>query len=368
MRKSLFRLLVIVMTLLCTVCSAKNVTVNGFGNSESEAKNDALRMAVEKASGVMIDSKTWIDKLVVIEDKITSRSRGYITNYNVVNSSNNGGTWNVTLNVDVVDDPNSVNELMNALTREGLVQEVALNPRIAVIIPERHINYRVPDPAGETAVVKKFIESGFNNMVDISDVRLKLNRPMYMTESELASMAHSLRADILIVGEAFSEGAGDVGRFLPGNQRTNIQSCRARVEAKMYYARTGQIIATDGKHASGADISEAIAGKKALAKAGEELGEYFVSTFMKAIGRGNTSMELVAKVSSFQDANKITAALGQINGVKDVQMSNYSDGRAIFTMIYSGSPEALFNQLQKTAECTIEMDSTAYKSLTVNVY
>ena len=368
MRKALIMLLVLALTSICAACFAKNVTVSGVGSTESEAKSDALRMAIEQASGMMIDSQTWVDKAVVIEDKITSRSRGYITNYKVVNSANDDGNWKVTMNVDVVDDPNSVKGLMDALAREGLIQEVALNPRIAVVIPEMHLNYRVPNPTGETALIKKFIESGFNNMVDISDTRTKLNNPMLMNQDELASLANSLRADILIVGEAFSESAGDVGKFLPGQQRTGIQSCRARVEAKMYYARTGQIIAADGKAGSGADTSQAIAGKKALANAGDALGEYFVTKFMEAIGRGNTSMEVIANVSSYQDANKITAALGQVNGVKDLQLRNYADGKAIFSMVYTGSPESLFNQLQKNSECTVEMSSTAYKSLTVNVY
>ena len=80
MRKALIMLLVLALTSICAACFAKNVTVSGVGSTESEAKSDALRMAIEQASGMMIDSQTWVDKAVVIEDKITSRSRGYITN------------------------------------------------------------------------------------------------------------------------------------------------------------------------------------------------------------------------------------------------------------------------------------------------
>ena len=50
---------------------------------------------------------------------------------------------------------------MSELTRLGIINRQLRDPKIAVVIPEYHIRARVPDPAGETAVINKLIEAGF---------------------------------------------------------------------------------------------------------------------------------------------------------------------------------------------------------------
>ena len=44
------------MIFCCNLVTAKTVTVSGMGSTITEAENDALRNAVEKAVGVLVDS------------------------------------------------------------------------------------------------------------------------------------------------------------------------------------------------------------------------------------------------------------------------------------------------------------------------
>lgn len=366
MRKKIIALLSASMMLISGSCFAKSVTVTGMGVTEDDARLDALRMAVEQGAGVMIDSNTWVQNAVVVEDNILSKSKGFITDYSVVNKYNDGENWNVILTAEVADNVDS--KLMSELTRLGIIENALRNPRIAVIVPETHLRYRVPDPAGETAIIKKFIDSGFSNMVDISQKRFELNNPFNMNSDELAALSQSLSADILIVGEAFSESVGDVGRYLPGHKNSGVQSCRARVEAKMYYSRTGQIIATDGKVGNGVDISEAIASKKALEKAGASLGEYFVDKLI-AMGSGmKQELTLTVQAAGFTEANKVKAALSTIPNVRNVVMVDYSNGTANFRISYPGSPHSLFTALQQRAECRVELRSANNNTLIISAY
>ena len=361
--KKLFLALVAVLTMaVCSGALAKNITITGIGMTENAATNDALRCAVEQAVGVLIDSETIVDKNVVLKDQIYANSKGFVNQYKVISSQQNVDGWAVTINADVDTNPDS--KLMNELTRLGLVN-VLRNPKIAVMIPEQHLRYRVPDPAGETAVIKAFIEAGFDNMIDISKERMQYNNPFNLSNTELEQLASSMQADILVVGQAFSEGVGDVGRYLPGNQRTNVVSCRARVEAKMYVARTGQIIATEGKYGSGVDISEAVASKKALENAGEAMGEYLSSKLLEMAAGNKQKMELVVIPTSYDKLAKVQEALQSIRGVKNVNLANYANGRGTFTLQFGGAPQVLFAQLQEKVECNIRMDSSAYNVLTI---
>lgn len=365
MKKLSFFTSLLACTLIASSCFAKNVTVSGYGISERDARLDALRCAIERGMGVLIDSKTWVDKSVVVEDTIISRSHGFVNDYSIIDKKFDGTSWVVRINADVNEQASP--QLMSALTRENLIGDIG-DPRIAVLVPETHIRYRVPDPAGQTAIEKSFIEAGFNNVVDISQQRYNLNRPGTLSTTELQNLADSMRADILITGEAFSEGVGDVGRFLPGGGTSNMVSCRARVEAKMFVARTGQVLASDGRYGSAIDISEAVASKKALANAGEELGKYFVERMMTLASKANQETELVVLASSFQHANAIKKALDSTPGVKNARLKNYEGGRAKFALNFSGTPQQLFNMLEKNASCKVMLKSTNYNTLTIAAF
>ena len=367
--------LVLLLSLLCSsIVMAKTVTVSGTGSTAPEAENDALRNAIENAVGVLIDSQTLVEKNVVLHDQIYSHSKGFIRNYTVLDKAQQGGMWTVKVEADVDDSPNS--KLMTELTRLGIIDTKLRNPKIAVYIPETHIAYRVPDPAGETAVIKAFVDAGFTNMIAASPKLQVINpnrfawysKPVVQVNIEdLRNAARFFEADIIIMGEAFSEGVGDVGRNLPGRQVTNALSCKARAEAKMYVAKTGQIIAADGKFAAGVDSSEAVASKKALAAAGKLLGEYFVEKLMESGSGNRQGFELIVKGSDFSKVNQVQNALGRVNGIKNVNLSSYDNGTATFSLIYSGAPTTLFKEIQAATDANLNLVSSAYNSMVISV-
>ena len=364
MRK-IFLTVLTFLLIFSNVVFAKSVTVTGYGSTSSEAENEALRMAVENTLGVLVDSQTLVQNNVVIRDQIYTQSRAFITNYDVTDRrQSSNGSWQVTINAVVDDNPNS--KLMNELTRLGIIDTKLRNPRIAVYVPEHHIQYRVPDPAGETALVKALVEAGFNNVTEVGS-RMSITNPMNMNANQLTQAAQQFGVDIVIVGEAFSEGVGDPAQWLPGKQSSKMQSCRARLEAKMFIVKTGQIIAADGKYGSAIDVSESIAAKKALADAGQQMGEYFIEQLMN-LGSGNRqSLQVLVSASDFSKINKIQSALGQVQGVNSVHLSSYEAGKANFSLNYGGSPQTLFNQLNSIVDFDIILKSISYNVLNIIV-
>ena len=342
---------------------AKTVTVTGTGITVAAAENDALRAAVENTLGVLVDSETLVQNSMLIKDKIYTQSRGFITDYSVLSRENVNDGWRVTINAVVDDQPNS--KLMNELTRLGIINVQLRNPKIAVYVPEHHIQYRVPDPAGETAIVKALINAGFSFVTEVG-TRLDFANPMNMNAAQMRQAADKFGVDILIVGEAFSEGIGDLGSYLPGNQRTNMVSCRARVEAKMFIVKTGQVIAADGKFASAYDNSESIASKKALAAAGDQMGNYFVEQ-ITGMYTSHQGLEVIVYGADFSKINLVQNALENVPRVKNVNLSSYEGGRAVFTVMYGGSPQTLFNEIRTQIDADLTLQSLAYNTLTIQV-
>lgn len=346
---------------------AQNITISGYGDSYDDAERDALRNAVEKAVGTLIDSQTLIRNNTLIEDEIYTTSRGFINNYTVVNKKYNNGNYEVYINADVDTNPNS--RLMNELTRLGIIDKQLRDPKIAVIIPEYHIAARIPDPAGETAVIRKLTEAGFPRITDVSNIRYNFNKVYALSNNDLRSLADSLNVDILIVGEAFSQGVGDVGKFI-GNGRRNvgIVSCKARLEAKIFIVKTGQIIAANGVYGTAADLTEFIAAKKALNDAGEKMGDYIIDKLIGFGSSNNQSIEVSVQSSDFNKINKINSLIKNIQGVKSSLITDYANGKATMNVKYSGTPQVLFNKLSDIVEFNISIKSISYNTLSINAY
>ena len=125
-------------------------------------------------------------------------------------------------------------------------------PKVYVDIPERHIGQATIDPAAETEVTQFCIESGFE-VID----------PEEGEKSE---------ADILLLGEAFSERA---------SQHGNLISVKARLELKAVDRKSGRVLATDRHTSVAVDLAEQIAGKTALQEAGATLAERILPSLVK---------------------------------------------------------------------------------------
>ncbi len=358
-----FAIIIFSLLMICATAAAKNVTVTGTGLTATDAENDALRAAVENTLGVLVDAETLVQNNMLISDQIYTQSRGFVNEYHVVNREEVGGVWRVTINATVDDQPNS--KLMNELTRLGIINVQLRNPKIAVYVPEQHLNYALGGAGGETAIVKALLNAGFSNVVEVG-TGLNYQSPMAMNVAQMKQAAQTFGADIMIVGESFSEGVGDMGNYLPGNQVTNMQACRARVEAKMFIVRTGQVIAADGKYGSAYDNSQAIAAKKALASAGEQMGNYFVDQ-ITGMYTSRQGIEVIVYAADFSKINLVQSALGRVNRVKNINLSSYENGRAVFNISYGGSPQTLFNELQALTPAELTLQSLAYNTLTINV-
>ncbi len=220
------------------------------------------------------------------------------------------------------------------------------SPTVMVVIPEVHITRRVPDPAGETEIIKTLIEAGFK-VLDPSVYKAirdseELGKAVKNQDAAAASsIGKRFGADIIIFGEAFSESTG---------LQNGMQTCRARVEARAVYTRNAQILAADGRHAGGLDNSELVAGKAALRKAGALMGAYFVNTLcettgiVKGGGNGERTSEIVLDNASFSTAGKVETYLKTCKGVKSVS-KRFSGGVARYEVVHTGELDAIATAL-----------------------
>lgn len=216
-------------------------------------------------------------------------------------------------------------------------------PRIMIMIPEKHIHRPIPDPAGETEMIRKFVNSGFR-VVDQSQVGklrdTKAGKAAARGDAQsAAAIARQHGAGIIIVGEAFSE---NVPR--PGNQ---LQTCGARVEVRAIEADTGIILAANGKEAHATDSTEAVAAKKALRTAAGLLADDMIKQILKAWKRqgGLNRIQLSVKNVEYGQLISLQKFLETQEGVTDVKRRDFDEGVATIDIESKNSIQDLADAL-----------------------
>jgi len=237
--------------------------------------------------------------------------------------------------------------------------------RIAVIIPEVHLTRSIPDPAAETAIIRKLLEAKFTRVVDqnqINKIRESDNvKALLRGDTGAAkSLGTRLGVDYIMVGEAFSESVGTLagGMF----------SCRARVEARIIRTDNARIIATSGFHAGGADLTEATSAKVALNNAGEMMGDYMVKQLISAGGSVASGVAITATGAlSFNKVSALEKALRGVNGIESVRLNDYSNGVATYDINTNVSVQVLADGIGGIQSPRVEVTEVSGSALKVLV-
>ena len=97
-----------------------SITVSGSGKTQDEAKQSALRSAIEQAFGAFISSKTEMLNDKVVADQIATISSGNIISFSILNESQlPDNSWGVTLKAVV-----SVSKLTSFVEAKGVAIEI----------------------------------------------------------------------------------------------------------------------------------------------------------------------------------------------------------------------------------------------------
>lgn len=223
-------------------------------------------------------------------------------------------------------------------------------PKVMVIVPEYHITQRIPDPAAETEINRKFLEAGFqvvdpamfatiNNTVEFKDAAAD--------PAKAISLGKQFGADIVIYGEAFSQRPDNsVGGGVQNGQVT----VRARVEVRAVRTDDATMIATNGFEAGALDNAEFVASKAALRRAGGQVADYLLQQFCtrnlsfgKAGGGGTgAGAKPVTEITLVNaDYSKVKALAELLAGKGKVLSKTISNGTGTITLEHTGTTDSI---------------------------
>jgi len=364
----------------------EEVTTTGVGaivgGDQAKARDDALqearRNAVEKAVGIMVSSETLVKNFQTLEDKIYTQTQGYIQTDSIVSErkSEDGATYEVTIKAIV-----KTGRIKDDLAALGLLMRRKGKPRIMIVVSESNQQSSprtgetaaspVPGRAAETEMISKFKEKGFT-VVDQTQVEKiresqKLRSALEGNAEAAAALGRQFGAEVIIVGEAMSELGTTEG--LGG-----MVSSRGRAEARAINCDTGEILAVGEKVKPGLDLSQVIAGKKALTSAGGELAGVLIDQILERwsteVTSGTTVALQVVGLKRYDDLTSFIDCLKTyLRGVQEVNQREFESGVALLDVETTGDAKQLAGELSKKdlKHFTVEVTGKTQNKITVKV-
>jgi len=305
--------------------------------ARDRAIEDAQRLAVEQAVGVMISNETLVENYQVISDKILQQSKGYIQSYDVLSDQREGNIYKVTIQAVV-----STGQIKNDLEAIRLIIARKSKPRLMMLFDGRD----QADFIAEAGIVKYFMSKGFK-LVDSNTVRknIELDRLASLARDPhgAAQVGQRFGAEVILLCSVETSSnpfrVGDVEMY----------SNRATISAKVVNAGTGAIITTGSE-------TKRIPGIPGLIQVTtEQAAELLADTLMNDIlnqwsSELTNTVEVVLFASQFHSFDELssfkTFLTNQVRGIKDIRLKSYVQGRAEMELDFQGDTQSLAKDLE----------------------
>lgn len=314
--------------ILITASGSAEITGGDLAQAKENARRAAMRTAVEEGVGYYITSRTQVENFALIHSQVIEQAGGLAVIKQTIKEEQDSSRYRVTLVVAVSPLP-----LLNIIRQNGILRQW----RVMVVIPEIHIRSPAPDPAGETEFLRQFSDAGFKTVDPAAYAAVRrADAEIFKSAAARKRLAKQTGADIMIIGEAFSERAQDAS----GGMMNGLVGCNARIEAKAIAVDTGEIFYADGQNSVVPTLhtSEIVAGKKAIQTAAHELAQKFLLklvTRLASLSRPTTIA--IHGLGTTERAREFEKAVGRLKGVGRVIREEFSRDMLVLEADVSGA-------------------------------
>jgi hypothetical protein len=247
---------------------AREVIATGEGLIENKnipaarhrAIEEALRRSVEQELGLLISSETIVKNYRTLEDKIFSKSQGYVLKYSILSEHALGNRYRVSIRALV-----SLESIKNDLMAFGILKQQMHNPRLMIVVGTRSGQVDAAARSVRIQLEKTLAEKHFDLVDPAASERLHNNTKMLLDVTKdtviAAKMGLDYHAEVVLTGIVDSEHT----------PKSDISHDKARttLTLRVIDASTAKILASTEESATGV----ASRGDEALSRAGVKASE-----------------------------------------------------------------------------------------------
>ncbi len=350
------KLTLLSLTLALTAFAQTVVTTEGTGeaavvnNDESkafdEAKDKALRAAVEQAAGLRIDSDTVVVNNQLVRDQVFSNTSGFVKKFDVLDKKIEKGVAIVKVKAEIITE-NLEKDLTAA---RDLVKRMG-RPSLVIVIQEQTM------PLGQKTIINS--ESMATVLTDalkadgwdIKDAHamnksLNLEGATTLGDTAIKRISDLTKASFVLYGKAAMRHQ-EVGSMLQGANFYPISgeydlTLAATDSDEQITKLTGKLV-TSQKKTSSATISFERTGFDAIKDKRDEIvapmRKAILEYFRDQTVNGKKVEVTVAGLESFGSAKDFKKSIEAMKGIKEVTQDGFVNGKAGYRVIYLGTSQ-----------------------------
>ena len=341
----------------------KTVTVEGQGvvisddaaMARDKAVEDALRKAVEQVVGTQVSSESVVENYQLLEDRIYTNAKGFISNYKILSSSREGNV--VTVKVEATVGAGKLSSQLEAI---GVLLQQMENPKIMILVSEQNIGQEYVShwwgasaaqqsmSVVENTIIEVLQAKGFEfvdhqtlaGKIEVNDAYKISASPTNQQAKQIANLSD---AQVVIVGQAVAKNAGTI-------RGTSMNSGQANMSVRAVNTSNGDVIATSTKHQAAVHIDPTTAGSQALIKVSQKVAEDLVTKILdkwqKDVASAKRIRLIVSGVSDYNLLVSFKSKLGEtVRGVKSVIERRVDGGVAEMDVRLAGTASHFAKEL-----------------------
>ncbi len=355
-----------------TVKGLAQITSSGDQDAYNKAVEQGMRKAVEVVLGSLVKSETMVKNSVLVEDKIYSKSAGFVQKYEVLSQTKDGGTMIVEMKADVV-----LGEVKDDAMSLGLLQDRVNRPKVIVLVDEKSLtdgkDLGIARSTLQQIMMDKqfeFVDEGQLQKV-LAARNIQLSKLTGVSANDMAAIAVDAGAQIILKGAANSSKQDLSGSGIPENWK----SARTSFTLDAIYAADASILASSSSTKAAALIDLESAQKKSIETAAKAVADDVINKIIKKwddfVNNGFEYDVIVAGVD-FNTSSEVQSGMEKnIEGVKKVFDKGFNDANKTQTFLvrYSGTPRELARAMIAAGKISValKVDSVTSKSILLSV-
>jgi len=291
--------------------------------ARDQAKRNALRDAVEKGVGLILDSKTITKNWAVIRDEVYSSARGFVTKYDVIQDEKQGNTWYFEIDATV-----ATGSIKDKLQDLRILHKKMGNKRLMVIYRKNQSDALDPDDGAVlealSAIQTELNQAGFRvfDQQSVANLYSRIN-PSGNGDKDVEQwikIANEQHAEILLQFELTAD------RKRSGAQ-TRFSAARAGIQIRTFDVSTGRLISNNGtveKQMTNARIGSSD-WKRALSSASKKAGKVAATetidqivSFYQNVGDIGNAFFVIFKNYTEDEEDSLMEQLEELEGYQSI--------------------------------------------------
>ena len=299
---------------------------NNLRQMKKDGELAAQKAAVEKVAGVFISSATTVEQAQLVEDKITSKTAGFIRKSHVQKTYRKGDEWYTKIKAMVL--VKDIGDIIKESEKDAFAKKTTL------VVTSR-------ETIGEELSLSQDCKQAI--------YRVLKNQPYNLVNGDNLSQ-NNLENPNTTIDKARSEGA----RFviianveanplvaLPG-VTSPFKSYRARAKINAYAANNYAVIAEGSGQQSGLDPLENIAAQKSISAACETAAKQLIEPVNDAINSAKIYNVTIKNINTIERLKQVQDILRTLREVEDFNLVRYANSAAQFDISANiSTPEEL---------------------------